>query len=88
MFMIISDCYNIKWYVSHVWCGCWTIKALVGAEVLCDGFSLSFGGIAAPLIIARPLRYLIFITDPLLVLEGAGKRKSGHPQSYDVAAAK
>jgi hypothetical protein len=34
MFMIISDRYIIKWHISHVWYGCWTIKALVDAEVL------------------------------------------------------
>jgi hypothetical protein len=55
MFMIISDHYIIKQHVSHAWYGCWTIKALVEAEVLYDGFTVSHGGIAAPLIIARPL---------------------------------
>ncbi len=30
----ITDHYIIKWHVSHAWYGCWTIKALVEAEVL------------------------------------------------------
>jgi hypothetical protein len=30
----ITDCYIIKRHVSHAWYGCWTIKALVEAEVL------------------------------------------------------
>ncbi len=34
----IPDCYIIKRHVSHAWYGCWTIKALVEAEVLYDGF--------------------------------------------------
>jgi hypothetical protein len=59
--MLISDCYVIKLHVSHVWYGCWTIKALEEAEMLCDGFSASHGGIAAPPIIARPSWRLIFI---------------------------
>jgi hypothetical protein len=29
----IPDCYIIKRHVSHAWYGCWTIKALVEAEV-------------------------------------------------------
>jgi hypothetical protein len=33
-FMINYDCYIIKRHVSHAWYGCWTIKALVEAEVL------------------------------------------------------
>ncbi len=37
-FMIIRDHYIIKWHVSHAWYGCWTIKALLEAEVSCDGF--------------------------------------------------
>jgi hypothetical protein len=28
----------IKRHVSHAWYGCWSIKALVEAEVLYDGF--------------------------------------------------
>jgi hypothetical protein len=52
--MIISDHYIIKRHVSHAWYGCWTIKALVESEVY-DGFTVICGGIAAPLIIARPL---------------------------------
>jgi hypothetical protein len=51
----IPDCYIIKWHVSHAWYGCWTIKALVEAEVLYDGFTMSGGCIEAPLIMARPL---------------------------------
>ncbi len=31
----ITDCYIIKQHDSHSWYGCWTIKALVEAEVLC-----------------------------------------------------
>jgi hypothetical protein len=54
MFMIISDCYIIKRHFSHAWYGCWTTKALVEAEVV-DGFTVICGGIAALLIIARPL---------------------------------
>ncbi len=34
----INDCYIIKQHGSHAWYGCWTIKALVEAEVLYDGF--------------------------------------------------
>ncbi len=49
------DCYTIKRHVSHAWYGCWAIKALAEAEVLYDGFTVSRGCIAAPLIIARPL---------------------------------
>jgi hypothetical protein len=29
----IPDCYIIKRHASHAWYGCWTIKALVEAEV-------------------------------------------------------
>jgi hypothetical protein len=32
------DCYIIKQHVSHAWYGCLTIKALVEAEVMYDGF--------------------------------------------------
>ncbi len=34
----IPDCYIIKRHGGHAWYGCWTIKALVEAEVLYDGF--------------------------------------------------
>ncbi len=34
----IPDCYIMKRHVSHAWYGCWTIKALVEAEVIYDGF--------------------------------------------------
>ncbi len=51
----IPDCYIIKRHVSHAWYGCWTIKALVEAEVFYDGFTVSRGCIAVPLIIVRPL---------------------------------
>jgi hypothetical protein len=34
----IPDCCIIKRHVGHVWYGCWTIKALVEAEVFYDGF--------------------------------------------------
>ncbi len=51
----INDHYIIKQHGSHAWYGCWTIKALVEAEVLYDGFTASPGCIAAPLIMARPL---------------------------------
>ncbi len=30
----ITDCYIIKWHVSHAWCWFWTIKALPEAKVL------------------------------------------------------
>jgi hypothetical protein len=60
MFMIISDRYIIKRHVSHAWYGCWTIKALVEAEVF-DGFTVICGGIAAPLIIASLYCVSIFI---------------------------
>jgi hypothetical protein len=43
--------------------GCWTIKALVEAEVLYDGFSVSRGCIAVPLIIARPLGVSLLISN-------------------------
>jgi hypothetical protein len=43
--------------------GCWTIKALVEAEVLYDGFTVSHGYIAAPLIIARPLGVSLLINN-------------------------
>ncbi len=57
----INDRYIIKGHVSHTWYGCWTIKALVEAEVLYYVFTVSRGGIAAPLIIARPLGVSILI---------------------------
>ncbi len=45
MFMIISHCYIIKRHDNHAWYGCWTIKALVEAEVLwwlcCDSWGHS-----------------------------------------------
>ncbi len=50
----IADHYIIKRHCSYAWYGCWVIKALVEAKVY-DGFTVSFRGIAAPLIIARPL---------------------------------
>ncbi len=56
----ILDRYIIKWHGGHAWYGCWTIKALVEAEVY-DGFTVSFRGIAAPLIIARPLGVSILL---------------------------
>jgi hypothetical protein len=59
--MIISDHYIIRQHVSHAWYGCWTIKALVEAKVLYDGCTVSCGGIAAPLIIARPLNVALLI---------------------------
>jgi hypothetical protein len=34
----INDPYIIKQHGSHAWYGCWTIKALVEAEMLYDGF--------------------------------------------------
>jgi hypothetical protein len=34
----INDSYIIKQHGSHTWYECWTIKALVEAEVLYDGF--------------------------------------------------
>jgi hypothetical protein len=50
----INDRNIIKRHGSHAcWYGCWTIKALVEAEVLYDGFTVSRGCIAVPLIIAR-----------------------------------
>ncbi len=55
----IPDCYIIKQPVSHAWYGCWTIKALVEAEVLYDGFTVSCRCIAAPLIIALGVSLLI-----------------------------
>ncbi len=58
MLMVISDRYIMKRHVSHAWYGCWTIKVLVEAKVLYDGFTVSCRGIAAPLIIARPLQCL------------------------------
>jgi hypothetical protein len=33
----INDRYIIKQHCSHAWYGCWTIKALVEAEVLYEG---------------------------------------------------
>ncbi len=50
----ITDRYIIKWHISHTWYGCWTIKALVKAEVY-DGFTVICRGIAAPFIITRCL---------------------------------
>ncbi len=44
-----------------VWC--WAIKALVEAEVLYDGFSMSRRGIAALLIIARPLGVSVLLNN-------------------------
>jgi hypothetical protein len=39
MFVTVSsDCYIIKRHVSHAWYRCWTIKAMVEAEVEYDGF--------------------------------------------------
>ncbi len=60
-FWSINDCYIIKRHGSHAWYGCWTIKALVEAEVLYDGFTVSLGCVAAPLIIARPLGVSLLI---------------------------
>jgi hypothetical protein len=51
----------IKRHVGHTWYGCWIIKALVETEVSYDCFTVSRGGIAALLMIARPLQGLIFI---------------------------
>jgi hypothetical protein len=59
----INDHYIIKQHGSHAPYGCWTIKALVKAEVLYDGFTVSCGCIAAPLIIARPLGVSILISN-------------------------
>ncbi len=59
----IYDRYIIKWHCSHAWYGCWTIKALVEAEVLYDGFTVSRGCVAAPLIIARPLGVSLLISN-------------------------
>jgi hypothetical protein len=56
----ITDCYIIKWCGSHAWYG-WTIKAMVEAKVLYDGFTVSCRGIIAPLIIARPLDVSILL---------------------------
>ncbi len=50
----ISDCYIIKRHIGNALYCCWTIKALVVAEVLYDGFTVSRGGIAMTLIISRP----------------------------------
>ncbi len=44
------NCHIIKRQGSHAWYWCWTIKSLVEAEVLYDGFSVGCGGIAALLI--------------------------------------
>jgi hypothetical protein len=41
--MIISDHYIIQQHVSHAWHGCWTIKALVEAEVYV-GYTVISGG--------------------------------------------
>ncbi len=59
----INDCYIIKHHGSHAWYGCWTIKALVEAEVLYDVFTVSRGCIAAPLIMARPLGVSLLISN-------------------------
>ncbi len=59
----INDCYIFKQHGSHAWYGCWTIKALVEAGVLYDGFTLSRGCIAVPLIIARLLGVLLLISN-------------------------
>ncbi len=59
----INDHYIIKWYSSHAWYGWWTIKALVEAEVLYDGFTVSCRCIAALLIIARPLGVSLLINN-------------------------
>jgi hypothetical protein len=37
----INDHYIIKQHGSHAWYGYWTIKALVEAAVLYDGFTVS-----------------------------------------------
>ncbi len=58
-----NDCYIIKQHGSHAWYGCWTIKTLVEAEVLHDGFTVSRGCIAGPLIIARPLGVSLLISN-------------------------
>ncbi len=58
----IPDCYIIKWHVSHAWYVCWTIKALVEAEMLYDGFTVSHRCIVVPLIIARPLGVLLLMS--------------------------
>ncbi len=39
----ITDCYIIKWHVSHAWCWFWTIKALIEAVVLWWLYSNSWG---------------------------------------------
>jgi hypothetical protein len=59
----INDHYIIKQHGSRAWYGCWTIKALalIEAEVLYDGFTVSRGCIAAQLIIARPLGVSLLI---------------------------
>ncbi len=49
----VTACSIIKRHGSHTWYGCWTIKAVEGAEVLYDGFTVSLQGIAAPLIICQ-----------------------------------
>jgi hypothetical protein len=59
----ITDCYIIKRHGSCAWYGCWTIKTLVEAEVLYDGFTVSCRGIAVPLIIARHLGVLLLINN-------------------------
>ncbi len=58
-----NDLFIIKQHGSHAWYRCWTIKALVEAEVLFDGFTMSCGCIAAPLIIARPLGVSLSISN-------------------------
>jgi hypothetical protein len=45
----------IKSHDSYSWYHFWTIKALVEAVVLNDGFSVICRGMVAPLILARPL---------------------------------
>jgi hypothetical protein len=45
----------IKRRDSYSWYRFWTIKALVEAVVLKDGFFVICRGVVAPLIIARPL---------------------------------
>ncbi len=59
----INDSYIIKHHGSHARYGCWTIKALVEAEVLYDGFTVSRGCIAAPLIITRPFGVSLLISN-------------------------
>jgi hypothetical protein len=58
----INDRYIIKQHGSHYWYGFWTIKALVEAEVLYDGFTVSCRCIAL-LIIGRPLGVSLLISN-------------------------